>query len=135
MAQLHIHITDLIPTETKAFCEALPKYQEWKADIKKNGIRVALKVHPNGTIGNGNARYWIAKALGLKWLPVDARYYLGIWIHEGILFLRKDWKLDDEIMEDVEVEPINGNYYPEDKVVNDGQCWAIKNPRRIRIFP
>lgn len=136
--QIWLHVNDAIPTESFEYCKALPKYKEWKFDILRNGIKHQLLIHPSGRIGNGNARYWIAIELGLFWLPINALYYVGIWIDQyGNLCVRREY---DELLEgDKIVEDIpavrTGQVFTDYKgiVVNDEQCWAIPNPQRYKI--
>jgi hypothetical protein len=78
MKQLYMHIDDMIPTETREEVEAIGDYQDWLESVKDEGILYQLHVDHAGYIRDGNGRYWIAKELGIQWLPVSIQYFLAI---------------------------------------------------------
>ena len=95
MIQLYAKIDSLTPMESLEHCTkntviTNPKdpdylgysYTDTLTDIKAHGIKHSLQVLPNGWIVNGNRRYWIAKQLGIKWLPIDLQFFVGLVVHE-----------------------------------------------------
>ena len=98
MIQLYVKISDLTPTEPKKFMYKRngkgqvyfhdPDEKEFYnydkrfvdcnaflEDIKANGIKYALSVTSAGIIKDGNCRYWIAKKLGIEYLPINIIYF------------------------------------------------------------
>jgi len=77
MLQLYARTDELIPQEflrgyERGLITALA------ASIKKEGIKQALKVTPDGKIQYGNTRYWAARLAGLEHVPVDLTWFLGL---------------------------------------------------------
>ena len=102
MIQLYAKLEDITPTEDK-WTNPVPdemmadpeeaghfKYTDWLEDIKKNGIKYALKIHPNGLIADGNFRYWCAKELGMTHVPVDIWWFMGIQKNQYMMSIRSD---------------------------------------------
>lgn len=50
----------------------------WGDDIRKNGIKYCLAVEKDGTISDGNGRYWCALDIGMEFVPVNFEYMSGI---------------------------------------------------------
>ena len=96
MIQLYMHIHDLKPFEIPDWevqlDEAIPGWggtvRDQIKDIQKHGIKMALKVSPEGFIEYGNTRYWIARKLyeegdiRFEYLPVQIDTFAGIKIVE-----------------------------------------------------
>jgi len=103
MIQLYAKLADITPTEGK-WVRALKSkkdcadpdefghyhYKDWLEDIKENGIKYALKIHPNGLIGDGNFRYWCAKKLGIEYVPIDLMFYMGMTVNDYLMSIRSD---------------------------------------------
>jgi len=81
MIQLYARHSDLITQETVGYHtltdwteDHLPHYES----IKEVGIRRPLCVNPNGTISYGNGRHFIARNLGIEYVPINLQWYLGL---------------------------------------------------------
>ena len=87
------HINDFIPTEdTRKWKVIEDKHQppvnytmkQLRKSIKRHGIKDQLRIKSDGTILNGNARYWIAREYYLagdtrfEYLPVEVEHFAGI---------------------------------------------------------
>ncbi len=106
MIQLYAKVSELTPTEDKWVEENYNpidpdelgkfKYTDWLDDIKKNGIKYCLKVHPNGLIADGNFRYWCAKELGLEYVPIDFFFYMGLSMNDYLMSIRSDFPIPME---------------------------------------
>ena len=123
MIQLYAKLSDVVPTEQEHMPHFEPHLQaqtkllmeRWRDEIPKNGIYDALKVNPDGTLSDGNARYIIAQeqldkcykemfpyasgaARILKWafLPIDLNWFLGMQVFRGprLVSLRQDFLPD-----------------------------------------
>jgi len=103
MIQLYAKLEDLTPTEGKEVDEVespekcadpsefgKTKYTDWLDDIRENGIKFALKVHPNGLIADGNFRYWCAKELGYEYVPIDLFWFMGMTVNDYLMSIRSD---------------------------------------------
>ena len=109
MIQLFAKTYDLIQTEGKTVdyqpldaCSdpdeyGKTHYMEWYEDIKGNGIKYALKVHPDGHIADGNFRYWCARRLveegfhSFKFVPIDFDFFTGIKHESQYFTVRKEF--------------------------------------------
>ena len=49
----------------------------WGEDIRENGIKYSLAIDKFGNIRDGNSRYWIAKHLGIEYVPVNFEFMAG----------------------------------------------------------
>lgn len=97
MIQLFVRTTDLKPKHPPKH-PAAPKYYDkdeeavyhdkterkakwdcfryFRDDIERNGIRYALKINHLGEILDGDCRYWIARELGLEYVPIDYNFLM-----------------------------------------------------------
>ena len=90
MIQLYANIYDIIPTEGTwvnkvpyAFLADKDEWNHWTADswlkdIKKNGIKYQLHIHPSGHVGDGNFRYHCAKQLRHLYIPINPYFFFGL---------------------------------------------------------
>jgi len=103
MIQLYARMEDLTPTEGKEVdpvaspedCAdpsefGMTHYTDWLEDIRTNGIKYALKVHPNGLIADGNFRYWCAVDLGMEYVPIDLFWFMGMTVNDYLMSIRSD---------------------------------------------
>lgn len=74
MIQLYAHIDDLTPTELYLKEEV----EEIKESVRTEGIKEQLNVDPSGNIIKGHNRYYCARILGLKYLPVRSDIASGL---------------------------------------------------------
>jgi len=123
--QLFARIQDIIPTEywivkpidskkiidpdEKNFSKGcFNSLKMWKDDIRKNGIKHPLYVHPSGHIADGNGRYWCARKLfkeGHKefaYLPIDLYFLTGY----------------------------RDNYYPKPPIISPRDMWS-GDPKKL----
>ena len=95
--QVFARLRDLTPTEGHSvpsqvsiddmdFPEEFGKwhYKDYLEDIRVNGIKHPMMVHWNGLVGDGNFRYWGALDLNMEYVPIDVRFYTGVWFTEGL---------------------------------------------------
>ena len=110
MIQLYAKLSDITPTEGKQVDEVespndcadpeefgMTNYKDWLEDIVLNGIKYALKVHPNGLIADGNFRYWCAKELGYEYVPIDLMFYMGMSANNYLMSIRSDVPIPGEL--------------------------------------
>lgn len=116
MIQLYVKWSDVVPTEQEYMPHFEPHLQaqtkllmeRWRREIPVNGIYDCLKVNPDGTLSDGNARYIIAgecleemiEPQGqfihelMKWaiLPVDLNWFMGMQVFRGpqVISMRKE---------------------------------------------
>lgn len=110
--QLYVHIDDLMPTEPaimplpdkfndpdeeKLAEHGMDTLPTWLEDMKENGIKYALCVDKKGRIKDGNGRYWVAKALGIKFLPIKLSFLAeqsqeSVYPKEGVIRVADDRK-------------------------------------------
>lgn len=76
MIQLYARLSDL--TECETTCAFEPEYLEARESIRRRGILKSIKIHPDGQIAYGNTRWFIARELGMKYVPIDLIYLLGL---------------------------------------------------------
>lgn len=79
-----------------------PRVQDLMTQIKTQGIYdpIFINVHYDGSakINEGNRRTLIAKTLGMKYIPVELRYFAGgelirgIWHPDNVVKVAKTWK-------------------------------------------
>ena len=106
MIQLYAKLSDITPTEGKEvdYIDSPEKcsdpeefgknnYTDWLDDIRENGIKYALKIHPNGLIADGNFRYWCAKELGHEYVPIDLYFYMGLSMNKHLMSIRSDFPI------------------------------------------
>ena len=101
MIQLYARLADLTPTEAKTIKGS--HYTDYLEDIRQNGIKLALQIHPNGLIGNGNFRYWCAKELKMEYVPVDLWFFCGLEANAHLCSLRSDLPIPRNIYVDKSV--------------------------------
>lgn len=91
MIQLYVRTDELIPHEGMTTKER----EELVPDIKENGFIYSIKVNPNGEISFGNTRYWAARLLDIKYIPIDINWFTGYSFipspTENIVALKKEF--------------------------------------------
>lgn len=89
--QMYAKLKDLTPTEPNQLTyqgyfndpdeEIMLEYdmdciKTYAEDIKLNGMKYAIQINAEGTILDGNCRYWCARELGWVYVPIN-RFKLG----------------------------------------------------------
>jgi hypothetical protein len=104
--QLFMNIYDIIPTEPwwDVIEDKHDPPETWYKedllnDIRENGFSYQLNVDPNGTIRNGNGRYWAARQLledehdeRFRYLPVQRNFATGLYHHPFKIEIADDIK-------------------------------------------
>lgn len=79
MIQLYCRFQDLTYTEQPMLSDGgIQWIEDHLSQIQEEGIRKALSITPEGLISYGNSRYFIAREMGLKYLPIDLAWLLGL---------------------------------------------------------
>ena len=97
------------------------KWEEFKADIKKNGITEPILIlkdpGKDAVVSEGNHRLDAAIDLGLETIPVDIRYF-GHSERDGLAYDKPSEKEEAEVKEEPPIVPTedNNNFEPGDKV-------------------
>lgn len=76
--QLYAKLSDLTPTEPLYQIESFAEYGDWRRSIVFDGIQYQLNIYHDGRIHDGNARFWIARRIGLDYVPINVFHYLSL---------------------------------------------------------